>query len=155
MKPPRGITPSIILINPKFPYNLGLVIRSASCWGVKQVWWTGSRLLEGDNKMPREARIKKFDDVEVINFDNPFNQFDLSKVVPIAVEFQDKAESIQNFIHPENAVYVFGPEDGSLDSRHKRFCHRFVIIPTKHGLNLMVAVGIVLYERQRQFEREQ
>lgn len=146
-----GIAPAIILINPKFPPNLGSVIRSASCWGIYQVWWTGDRLLSGGNKMPREARIKKFNDVEVINYDKPFDRFDLKSVVPIAVEFQDDAESIDNFIHPENAVYVFGPEDGSLDSKHKRFCHRFVVIPTKHGLNLTVAVGIVLYKRYQQF----
>ena len=35
--------------------------------------------------------------------------------VPVAVELVPGAEDITWFEHPENAAYVFGPEDGTLD----------------------------------------
>jgi tRNA C32,U32 (ribose-2'-O)-methylase TrmJ len=52
-------------------------------------------------------------------------------------------------VHPENAVYVFGPEDGSIPPVFRRHCHRFVSIPSKHCLNLAAAVYIVLYDRNQ------
>jgi tRNA(Leu) C34 or U34 (ribose-2'-O)-methylase TrmL len=147
----QGKAPAIILTNPKFPHNVGAVVRSASCWGVKQVWWTGDRIrFDNKHRLPREERMKGYKDVEIRQFDNPFDQFDLSKVVPVAIELQRGAESLPQFEHPENALYIFGPEDGSISPTFKSYCHRFVVIPTKHCLNLSVAVSIVLYERQRQ-----
>jgi tRNA(Leu) C34 or U34 (ribose-2'-O)-methylase TrmL len=52
-----------------------------------------------------------------------------------------------DFQHPDNAVYVFGPEDGSIPQVLRRHCHRFVKIPAKHCTNLAAAVYIVLYDR--------
>ena len=65
----------------------------------------------------------------------------------IAVEVDPKACPLPYFEHPENAVYVFGPEDGSLEAVHKRHCHQFIIIPTRHCTNLSAAIYIVLYDR--------
>jgi tRNA(Leu) C34 or U34 (ribose-2'-O)-methylase TrmL len=36
---------------------------------------------------------------------------------------------------------------------HRRFCHRFVKIPTKHCLNLANAVATVLYDRHAKAAR--
>ncbi|HUU88455.1 MAG TPA: TrmH family RNA methyltransferase [Candidatus Glassbacteria bacterium] len=147
----QGKAPAVVLVNPKFPHNVGAIVRSASCWGIGQVWWTGNRIkLDSKTRLPREERMKGYKDVELRQFDNPFDQFDLSKVTPVAIELQRGAESLPTFDHPKNAVYVFGPEDGSINPTFKKYCHRFVVIPTKHCLNLSVAVSIVLYERQRQ-----
>lgn len=76
----------------------------------------------------------------------PLDVFD-KIATPVAVEFRDNSEDLVNFIHPENAVYVFGPEDGSIDQGTLRNCHRFVKIPTKHCTNLSAAVYLVLYDR--------
>jgi len=149
----RGKSPAIVLVNPKFPHNVGATVRSASCWGIEQVWWTGDRIrLDEKKRLPREERMRGYKDVELIQFNNPFDQFNLDDVVPVAIELQKGAESLPNFEHPKNAVYVFGPEDGSIPATFKKFCHRFVVIPTRHCLNLSVAVSIVLYERQRQLQ---
>ena len=66
----------------------------------------------------------------------------------MAVEVRENAESLPHFEHPENAVYVFGPEDGSLGRLTLQHCHRFVVLPTKHCLNLATAVSTVLYDRE-------
>lgn len=148
-----GITPAVVLVNPKYDYNVGGAQRACSCWGIKQLWWTGNRVrFEATNsgkknkkRLPREERMKGYMDVELLQFDYPFDQFKDTTVV--AVELVPGAEQLPTFEHPENAIYVFGPEDGSIPSMEKRHCHRFVSIPAYHCTNLSLAVGIVLYDR--------
>ena len=143
-----GVTPSIILCNPKYAHNVGMVLRLCSCFDVHQLWYTGERVrteLEQKKRLPREERMKGYEDVELINYDYPFDQF--KSAVPVAVEVRENSENLFHFEHPENAVYVFGPEDGSISSTMLRHCHRFLVIPTRHCLNLSTAVSVVLYDR--------
>ena len=151
---PKGLPPSIILIDPKYPHNVGMTVRLASCYGFKQVWYTGDRVqleLEAKKRLPREERMKGYKDVEILNYDRPFEQFyGLSHVgTPVAVEVRDNSERLDDFEHPPNGVYVFGPEDGSISQSILAQCHRFLIIPTRHCLNLATAVATVLYDRAK------
>jgi tRNA(Leu) C34 or U34 (ribose-2'-O)-methylase TrmL len=143
-----GRPPAIVLVDPKFPHNVGAAVRAASCYAVSQVWFTGDRVqLIGERRyrLPREERMRGYQDVELRHSDTPFDAFD--SVVPVAVELRRNAESLLTFEHPERAVYVFGPEDGSLDRAVLGLCHRFVVIPTRHCTNLAAAVYTVLYDR--------
>ena len=45
-----GVTPAIALIDPLYPHNVAAAMRMASCYGVKQVWFTGNRLHLEDKK---------------------------------------------------------------------------------------------------------
>lgn len=147
--PKAGITPSILLSNPKFANNVGMVTRLASCYDVRQVWFTGTRVAEDVEKhgrIPREERMKGYESVELINSDKPFNFF--GNVTPVAVEVRENAEPLHMFEHPENPLYVFGQEDGAIPQALLRHCHRFVIIPTKHCLNLATAVSTLLWDRK-------
>ena len=147
--PKIGDCPSVALINPKFPHNVGAAVRIASCYGMKQVWFTGDRIdiaLNGKKLIPREERMKGYKDVDLIQYDYFFDQFDKG-VVPVAVEVRENSEPLYDFVHPKNALYVFGPEDGSIPPVYLKHCHRFIIIPTRHCLNLAMAMGTVLYDR--------
>lgn len=146
----QGVTPAVLLIDPRFARNVGTAVRAASCYGAPQVWFTGERVgfdLAGRGRLPREERMKGYRDVEVLHSDRPFDQLG-DDVVPVAVEVRERAEALFDFVHPEKAVYVFGPEDGSLPRTVLRHCHRFVVIPARHCLNLAVSVATVLYDRQ-------
>lgn len=146
---PLGRAPAIVLIDPKYAHNVGMVVRLASCYGFRQVWFTGERVsldISFRKRLPREERMKGYADVEIINYDYPFEQF--KDVVPVAIEVRKGSEPLHAFEHPENAVYVFGPEDGSVSKPHISHCHRFVVIPTRHALNLATAVATVLWDRQ-------
>lgn len=146
--PPTGKCPAIILTNPKYSANVGAAVRAASCFGAKQVWWTGNRVkLEEGERLPREERMIGYRDVELKHFDYPFEQFRGQDVTPVALELLPGSECLLDFEHPENAVYVFGPEDGSIDQVTRKLCHRFVTIPSKHCTNLAAAVYLVLYDR--------
>lgn len=145
---PAGVTPAVALINPRFPHNVGAALRAASCYGLKQIWYSGDRVKldpEKGERLPREERMKGFKDVELRQFDHIFDQF--PGATPVAVEVRDNSENLVFFEHPENPLYVFGPEDGSLPAKVLQHCHRFVMIPTMHCTNLAAAVNTVLYDR--------
>jgi tRNA(Leu) C34 or U34 (ribose-2'-O)-methylase TrmL len=143
------MTPSIALWNPKYPHNVGAAVRAASCFGAKAVIFSGNRIPVDNTKnsrLPREERMKGYYDVRIINDDYFFNRFS-GNVVPVAVEVRKNSEPLPTFVHPDRPLYVFGPEDGSLPQTLLRHCQRFVIIPSRHCLNLGNAVNVVLYDR--------
>ncbi len=146
----HGVAPALALINPKSADNVAKVVRLASCYGIPQVWWTGTRVnldVTGRQRLPREERMKGFRDVSMIQHDQFFDQFD-ADVTPVAIEVRDSSETLFEFEHPEKPLYVFGPEDGSIDGAWLGHCHRFVVIPTRHCLNLATAVATVLWDRE-------
>lgn len=147
-------TPAIIMFNPKYPHNVGAAVRSCSCFDSSLLMFTGDRLIEElrrqkgkrGYRLPREERMKGYQDVQIFNDDYPFNRFSRD-VVPVAIEVRANAEYLPNFAHPPNAVYVFGPEDGSVPQIYLKHCQRFVYIPSNHCLNLANAINVVLYDR--------
>lgn len=156
----REPTAAVVLVNPKTPYNVGAAIRACSIFGVDTLRWTGSRIStaeasrksgSGKARLPREERMKDYHGVSwregpksvVTDLADGLN------LVPVAVEVRDNAEMLDLFVHPPRAVYVFGPEDGSLGKGTLSACHRFVRIPSvnRSPLNLAAAVNVVLYDR--------
>ena len=67
--------------------------------------------------------------------------------IPIAVERCTQARPILNFIHPERAMYIFGPEDGSISPEVLEWCKYTIEIPTTFCMNLGATVNVVLYDR--------
>lgn len=146
--PPYGQAPAVILDNPKYAHNVAAIVRAASCFGITQVWFSGDRVMQdvdGKKRLPREERMKGYKEVELINFDYPFDQFTDAYVV--GVELVKGAMDITFFEHPKNTVYVFGPEDGSISKVFRSHCYEFVKIPSRHCLNLAAAVYITLFDR--------
>lgn len=150
IKPHSIVTDLAIgLTNPKFARNVASAVRGASCYGASHVFYTGNRVrvdIDVSGRIPREERMRGYADVEWMR-DDKFVDLLAPGIVPVAVEFTDNAENLFEFEHPEKALYIFGPEDGSIDQSFKSLCHRFVYIPTRHCLNLATAVTTVLYDR--------
>ena len=147
---PHGRTPAVTLIDPKYPHNVGMTVRLASCYGLEQVWFSGERVSldpRRGERLPREERMKGYRDVELVHYEHPLDQFPPG-TVPVAVEVRAGSEPLHTFEHPDDVVYVFGPEDGSLPEPVVVRCHRFVVIPTRHCLNLATAVATVLWDRE-------
>jgi tRNA(Leu) C34 or U34 (ribose-2'-O)-methylase TrmL len=147
------VTAEILLINPKYGHNLGAAVRAAATLGAEAVHWTGDRVdltgPRGKDRLPREERLRGYDQVRwgVTDGRTIFDRVGRRGLVPVAVEIVEGAERLTDFEHPEDAVYVFGPEDGGLGGVHLRHCHRFAVIPTRGCVNLAAAVYIVLYDR--------
>jgi tRNA(Leu) C34 or U34 (ribose-2'-O)-methylase TrmL len=148
---------AVLLINPKFPHNVGNALRAAACLDANALYWTGKRVPAPETwpkgaRLPREERIKAYKRVHVEYIEEGERAFEHVSaqggfLTPIAVEVRSAAEDLRDFEHPQGALYVFGPEDSSLGRAELVECHRFVRIPSHGCLNLAAAVNIVLYDR--------
>jgi tRNA(Leu) C34 or U34 (ribose-2'-O)-methylase TrmL len=149
--PLRPACPAVVLIQPKYSHNVGQAVRIASCYGISQIWYSGTRvkLVSAGERLPREERMKGYADVTLVNDPDPLEALLRASpdATPVAIELRPGAEPLPTFEHPERAIYVFGPEDGSLRGPVLKRCHRFVVIPTAHCLNLATSIGTVLYDR--------
>jgi tRNA(Leu) C34 or U34 (ribose-2'-O)-methylase TrmL len=150
----RSGGPGLILVNPKYLHNIAAAIRAASCFDVTRLVWTGTRVdLSLLDRLPREERMKGYKDVVWTHdkHDKPFDLF-MPDISPVCVELLENSEPLTTFEHPENAVYVFGPENGGVPQVIRRFCHRFVHIQSNHCLNLAAAVNVVLHDRKAKLQ---
>lgn len=152
--------PAIVLHMPKYPHNVGQVVRLASAYGIGQVWYSGDRIRQAlGARLPREERMRRYEDVLLVNHPDPLGRLctALPEARPVAVELRPNSENLVDFIHPDNLpavdrqhgapIYVFGPEDGSLPGPIVKRCHRFVVIPSFECLNLAASVATILYDR--------
>lgn len=129
------------LHNPRNPLNVGSVLRAVSCFDVSLVALTGRRY-----HAQRTDTARSHLRIPILHVDNlrdviPFD------CVPVAVERRADACPLPQYVHPDRAFYVFGPEDGSLGPDILTWCRDIVTIPTHYSLNLAAAVNIVLYDR--------
>jgi tRNA(Leu) C34 or U34 (ribose-2'-O)-methylase TrmL len=152
---------AVLLVDPKYPHNVGNAVRACAVFGAPTLRWTGGRVdSQLEARLPREERLREYRDRvsfsrigpgwrnRPLDFWKPTTPaFTSSYVVPVCCEVSDEAESLVDFVHPERAVYVFGPEDGHVPKGVRHACHRFVTIPSDGCLNLASAVNVVLYDR--------
>ena len=140
----------VLLLDPKYDFNVAAAIRAAHVFGADVLHWTGTRVPQGA-RLPREERMKLYRAVAWRNDRSarPLEDSAFEGFTPVAVEVRDAAQPLDQFVHPERALYVFGPEDGSIGQGVLAKCHRFVRIPTANRtpLNLGAAVNVVLYDR--------
>lgn len=144
---------AILLIDPKYPHNVGQVMRACAAYGVPRLLFTGERMrrsLAALRRLPREERLRGYRSVTLDHVERPFDL--LAGFTPVAVEVRRNSEVLPHFQHPGRALYVFGPEDGGIGPAELACCHRFVAIPSAHCLNLSMAVGTVLYDRQAKLD---
>lgn len=144
---------SVALINPKHARNVGTAVRNASCFADRptEVMFTGHRVSDEMallDRLPREERMKAYSEVPWRHVERPMDE--RPDLVPVAIELLPNATPLPYFEHPENALYVFGPEDGSIPKGIRTACHHFVQIPAMHCVNLAVAVALTLSHRSNQ-----
>ena len=132
------------LLDPKSPANVGSVLRAAGCYQVNEVWYTGKRFAR--------AVIYQTDTKDLASKIPLMQHDDLLANLPVdikvvCVEFVEGAQSLVEFMHPHHALYVFGPEDGSIPQSIVDQAHAVVFVPTIGCMNLAATVNVVLYDR--------
>ena len=74
--------PAIVLHLPKYPHNVGQIVRLASAFGIAQVWYSGDRIREAlGARLPREERMRRYQDVVLVNHPDPLARIDRKSVV--------------------------------------------------------------------------
>ncbi len=135
---------SIGLLNPKSASNVAVILRASGCFGVNLIQYTGTRYTFA--KAFHEDTKRMRDKIPTVSVDDLIESTPKSAVI-VAVELTEGACPLPEFIHPECAYYVFGPEDGSLSQSIIDKADHVVYIPTSTSLNLGVTANIVLYDR--------
>jgi len=135
---------TIGLTDPKSPSNVGAVMRAAGCYQVDTVLYSGVRY----------ARAAKFNtDTQSASKKIPLIGVEsLSDSLPkdsklVCVDLIEGAVPLPAFSHPKNAMYVFGPEDGTISQSVIDKADAVVYIPTNGCMNLAATVNVLLYDR--------
>ncbi len=136
----RGFA-GIGLIRPKNVHNEGGIMRAAHCFGASLVMLQGARFQRQSSNVTRAERHIPTMHVDSIVDSAPHG------CLRIAVDLIEGATDLRDFIHPERAIYIFGPEDGTLGKAVHERCQHVVSIPTAFCLNLAATVNVVLYDR--------
>jgi tRNA(Leu) C34 or U34 (ribose-2'-O)-methylase TrmL len=142
----ENVSFGVLLDRPKNSFNIGAVLRTVGAFGGNFVAASEKRFLDkGDWKtMDTEAAHLRLPCFLGVGDLLPFIP---EKHTPVAIELSDDAVSLFDFQHPTQAVYFFGPEDGSLSETYLNKCVHKIYIPTKYSLNLAQTVNIVAYDR--------
>jgi len=135
---------SIALTNPKSPTNVGAVMRAAGCYQVDNVVYTGKRYAQAAKFNTDTKNVSQKIPLTAVNsvLDNVSSD---TKI--ICVELAEGAISLPQFQHPQNAVYVFGPEDSTISQSVIDKADAVVYVPTIGCMNLAATVNVLLYDR--------
>jgi tRNA(Leu) C34 or U34 (ribose-2'-O)-methylase TrmL len=154
---------TIALTNPKSPTNVGAVMRAAGCYKADQVLYTGRRYEQAAkyNKDTLKTDTKNAQGkIPLLAVDDFISIKGLLENIPsttkiICVDLVEGATPLPHFIHPQDAVYIFGPEDGTIKQQVIDYADDVVYIPTVGCMNLAASVNVLLYDRLAKSVTEQ
>ncbi|CAH8205389.1 23S rRNA methyltransferase [Vibrio aestuarianus] len=132
------------LCNPKSPTNVGGVMRAAGCYQACAVRYSGERYDRAVKFQTDTKNVKNrlpLTAMEDLTLDLP------SDMKIVCVELAEGATPLPEFIHPDKAIYVFGPEDGSIPQAIVNKASDVVYVPTIGCMNLAASVNVLLYDR--------
>lgn len=128
----------------KTPANLSSLARSAVCMHASYLFTIGRRYERAaPDTLNAPAHVPCFNYPALDSFlrHRPLN-------VPIVgVELGDDAIPLATFTHPRRAIYLLGPEDGSLSKHAQAACSWIVQIDSRYCLNVATAGAMVMYDR--------
>lgn len=139
---------SIGLSNPKSPENVNSVKRAAGNFRVDSIFYTGKRypravkLNPATTNMSRDVSLN----IPVTGVTCLISEMHESMAI-VCVEFAENAIPLPEYQHPDNALYVFGPEDGNLSQDIIDRADAVIYVPTNGCMNLAATVNVVLYDR--------
>ena len=136
---------AVALHRPSRPENIGGVLRAVNVYGAELVVLGGGELPSQPLGHPTDT-THAWRRIPVVFADEVLDALP-DECVAVAVERVVEAMPLPEFEHPERAMYLFGPENGSLDETMLERCTHVVSIPGHECSNLAAAVNVVLYDR--------
>lgn len=146
---------TIGLTNPKNASNVGSVMRAAGCYQVNQVLYSGTRY-DRAVKMATDTQ-KALSSIPLINIDTLGVESFIDAIDDdtqiVCVDLIQGATPLPAFEHPKKALYIFGPEDGTIQQNQVDRAHHVVFVPTIGCMNLAASVNVLLYDRMAKSSR--
>ena len=138
----------VALERPKTPANVGHALRAAHAFGVSMLMYSGDANCWHEAAVPDRCLGRAWRHLPVLQGGQHRDTPTQGRWRLVAVEFLEDATPLPRYHHHHAAVYVFGPEDGSISGELLQVCDDVVVIPTTYCLNLSAAVNVVLYDRE-------
>jgi tRNA(Leu) C34 or U34 (ribose-2'-O)-methylase TrmL len=138
------------LTNPKSATNVGAVMRAAGCFSVDAVLYTGSRY---DRSVKLNTDTKKISSAITLTNIDDLPAYKTNNMKIVCVELVEGATPLPAFEHPDKALYIFGPEDGTIKQTVIDQADAVIYIPTIGCLNLAATVNVVLYDRLTKYTK--
>lgn len=135
---------NIGLINPKSPTNVGGVMRAAGCYQADNVFYTGKRYANATKFNTDTKNIKEIIPLTAVEH---IDELITCGVKIVCVDLVEGATPLPLFEHPERAIYIFGPEDGTIPQKVIDKADSVVYVPTIGCMNLAASVNVLLYDR--------
>ena len=127
------------------PMNVGSLLRSAHSFGAS-FFFTVSPAVD-IRAMQASDTSGAFGHIPFYNFETPADVLLPANTSLVAVELLPDAVDLPSFRHPRRAVYVLGPELGSVSDALLARCDYTIKIPMKFCVNVGVAGALVMYDR--------
>lgn len=137
--------------NAKTEYNVGGLWRSAQILGASFIFTIGRRYEKQSTdttKTWRNIPLFKYDTFEQFYANIPYSCF------LVGVELTEKATEIERFWHPQRAIYLLGPEDGSISPAAQSKCQSMIKLPGTPCYNVAVAGSLIMFHRKLQKNKE-
>ena len=131
----------IALYEPKIEANLGTIMRSVVVFGAAFVALINARY----QRMAMDT-VDAQKQLPVLYFQDWAHFTESMRHYPLVGVEVGRGVTLQQFRHPEQAVYVFGGEDRTLPVP----CSTYTHLETGFCLNLGIVVNLVMYTRQAQ-----
>lgn len=136
----------VAIYQPKTLDNVGTLWRSAYSYGAIGICDIGSKTYRkaGDTcKTYKQVPYTSYDD-----FEDFLNHRPMSATL-VGVELDSRAEPLESYKHPRQAIYLLGSENHGLPQDVIDRCDEVIKIssPTDWSLNVSVAGSIVFYDR--------
>lgn len=133
------------------PMNVGNLLRSAHSFGASFFFTVNPTV---DVKGMKESDTSDaFGHLPFYNFAKPADLILPMNTSLVAIEFLPDAIELPSFRHPQQAVYVLGPEKSNVSDEMLARCDYKLKIPMKFCVNVGVAGALVMYDRLISFGR--
>lgn len=131
--------------DPKYPVNVGSLMRSAYMYDASYTFTIGNRYKRERSDTPKTNHhipnftYKDFDDF----WAHIPNNVDI-----VGVEMDERARPLTNFTWPKRPLILMGAEDIGIPKKYLDKCRYVVQIPTirKYSLNVSCAASIAMYD---------
>ena len=140
---------AIGLQNPKTPINVDGIMRACGCYQASAVFYTGRRYELALRSSPQyQIDTKKAAQrIPMQKLESLADATLPTNTKIICVDLVEGATPLPEFEHPENAYYIFGPEDGTVPQSLVDKADDVVYVPTIGCMNLAASVNVLLYDR--------
>lgn len=125
--------------------NAGSMMRTAHAFGANYFFTVGSHLPKSELHWADTS--KTLNNLPVFHYETIAELDKPRGCQVVGVELVEDAIEMPSFAHPRCALYLLGPENGSLSNETLAACDHVIKIPTQFCINLAVAGAITLYDR--------